>query len=117
MSAEKLHFGHFVVVFKETIFELRFYNTFAILLQFSKKISLKSDFTNILMNIQNVHVYSPVGGADNPLETKFLRLRKGNTFCPFVEGFQTFSLNSYFKHIFHALIHVYSPRIWAYNPM
>ena len=43
--------------------------------------------------------------------------RKALSLCPILVSFKTISLNSNFIHIFHALLHVYSPGTGADNPL
>ena len=42
--------------------------------------------------------------------------RKALSLYPFVASLKEISLKSDFIHFFHDLIHVYSPRAWAYRP-
>ena len=61
------------------------------------------------------HVYSPRGGADNPLGTNVDVNRKHLTLCPFLASFKMISSKSDFIHIFNDFIHIYSPGARADN--
>ena len=77
-----------------------------------KKISLKSDFIHIFLMILYMYI-APGQGQTTPWGQNFDVNRKALSLCPFVASFNNISLKSDFIHI----IHVYSPRTGANNPL
>ena len=81
-----------------------------------KKISLNSDFIHFFHDF--IHVYSPGARTDSPRGQSFdvnkNVLSSSLICCKFKK---IMSLKSDFIHFFHHLIHVYSPRAGADNPL
>ena len=87
---------------------------FGHLLQVSKKISLRSDFT--LFFSYFIHVYSRRLGADNPRGQSFDVNRNVLSLHSFVASFKQMSSKSDFIQFLYDLIHVYSPGAGADSP-